>query len=111
MIKSMAVLAIPLFLSVAAPAHAIEAASLAERSGFLLGVALHCGVANARVIKVGKRMMAEIVAASQDAETANDATRRFGEFLVATSTGTEGKYPVRCDAVSAAFDQLERHRQ
>jgi hypothetical protein len=111
MFRSMAVLAIPLFLSVAAPAHAIEAASLAERSGFLLGAALHCGVADARVVKVGRRMMAEIAAASHDAETANNATRRFGAFLAATSTATEGKYPVRCDAVSAAFGQLERHRQ
>jgi hypothetical protein len=111
MFRSMAVLAILLSLSVAAPAHAVEAANLADRSGFLLGAALHCGVSNARVIKVGRRMMAEIVATSQNAEAANNATRRFGEFLGATSIATEGKYPVRCDAVSAAFSELEHHRQ
>ena len=93
-------------------AHAAGSLSLAERSGFFLGVAHHCGVENARIDVVGQRMMAVIAGSAEDTHAAEAASKRFAQFFVATSTADDDReIPVRCDAVSAEFSRLERHTQ
>jgi len=93
-------------------AQAAGSLSLAERSGFLLGVAHHCGVDNARIDLVGQRMMVVIAGSAVDTNAAEAASKRFAQFFVATSTaGDDRETTVRCDAVSAEFSRLERHTQ
>jgi hypothetical protein len=91
-------------------AHAAGPSSLAEHSGFLLGAAHHCGVDDARVVRVGQRMMALIGGYAEDTQAAEADGKRFAEFLVATRTApNDGASPVRCGTVSAEFSRLERH--
>lgn len=90
-------------------AQAAGSLSLAERSGFLLGAAHHCGIDNDRIVQVGQRMMTVIAGNDEDAQIAEAASKRFAEFFVATSTADEGKVTVRCDAVATEFTRLERH--
>jgi hypothetical protein len=102
--------AILLFAGTVGAAHAAGSLSLAERSGFLLGAAHHCGVDNGRIVKVGQRMMVVIASHGEDAQATAVASKRFAEFFVATSTADNGgEITVRCDAVSAEFSRLERH--
>lgn len=99
-----------LFAGAVGTAHAAGSLSLAERSGFLLGAAHHCGVDNARIVLVGQRMMAVIAGYGEDAQAVAAASKRFAEFFVATSTAdNDGEITVRCGAVSAEFTRLERH--
>jgi hypothetical protein len=99
-----------LWAGAVATAHAAGSLSLAERSGFLLGAAHHCGVDNDRIVQVGQQMMTVIASTGDDAEAADAASKRFAEFFVATSTAdSDRNITVRCDAVSAEFSRLERH--
>ena len=90
-------------------AHATDRLSLAERSGFLLGAAQHCGVDSTRIVDVGRRMMTVLAGQGDEADDAATASKRFAQFFVAASTAEDGPIPVRCDAVSAEFAKLERH--
>jgi hypothetical protein len=107
--KIAAITAVALCAGAFATAHAAGSLNLAERSGFLLGAAHHCGIATDRVVQVGQRMMTVIARDGEDAQAAALASKRFAEFFVATSTASEGKITVRCDAVAAEFSRLERH--
>jgi hypothetical protein len=96
-------------------AHAAGSFSLAERSGFLLGAARHCGVSHERVVRVGQHMMTAIAADARDTELAEAAGKRFVQFFEATSTATDGngeaEPTVKCEAVSTEFGKLEQHTQ
>jgi hypothetical protein len=99
-----------LFAGSLGTAQAAGSLSLAERSGFLLGAAHHCGVDNARIVLVGQRMMAVIAGYGEGAQAAAAASKRFAEFFVATSNAdNDAEITVRCGAVSTEFSRLERH--
>ena len=107
--RKVAALAVALCARTIGTTQAATSLSIAERSGFLLGAAMHCGVPGDRIVEVGQRMMTVIAGDKDDAQAAATASKRFAEFFVATSTADEGKTTIRCNAVSAEFARLERH--
>ncbi|HZT87737.1 MAG TPA: hypothetical protein VFA12_07195 [Stellaceae bacterium] len=109
---------IPLFAALAFLASGLTAAQasdserLAERGGFLLGSARHCGVPADRVVKVAKTIGRLIAAASNETGDGDAAITRFSEFYLATATaGTadENGLTLDCRRVVAEFRKLEHH--
>jgi hypothetical protein len=101
--------ALALCAGVLGTAQAADSLGIAERSGFLLGAAHHCGVPTERVVHVGQQMMTVIGGGEDGSQAAEAASKRFAQFFLAASVSQEDKITVRCDAVSAEFLRLERH--
>lgn len=89
-------------------AHA-DSLGMAERGGFLLGAARHCGISEARVLRVGQAVVAAVAADGDDSGDAAGATTRFAQFFVAASAVDTSRLALRCAVVSAEFAKLERH--
>lgn len=85
---------------------------IAADSGFLLGNAHRCGIANDRVVQAGEVVQQLIAAAASDDSERDRAALRFAKFfLVSALPDTDKeKLVASCDAVTREFKQFEQHQ-
>ena len=97
-------------LLIASP-NTTDATLLAANGGFLLGNAQRCGVHSDRVERVGRLVRNLIVAATEDTQEQEEATKEFAQFFVVSAlVDPRAKKPVAsCKIVTSEFGRLERH--
>lgn len=98
-----------LWLSTAA-ADASEAATVADRAGFLIGHAQRCGVAEARLERVAAFGKELIAAFSLDDDEKEAAQTQFAERILASGLAKLIGDPLpSCAAVRSQLARLEQH--
>jgi hypothetical protein len=96
----------------AAAAHASDATTLADRAGFLVGHALRCGVAEAR-LKRSATLIGELIGAfALDGDDRSAAQSAFMHRVVSSASAkTSGDPLPSCASVRTQFARFEEHRQ
>jgi hypothetical protein len=96
----------------AAAARASDATTLADRAGFLVGHALRCGVAEAR-LKRSATLIGDLIGAyALDGDDRNAAQSAFMQRVVASASAkTLGEPLPSCTTVRTQLARFEQHRQ
>jgi hypothetical protein len=99
-------------LAAASAAHASDATTLADRAGFLVGHALRCGVAEAR-LKHSATLVGDLIGAyALDRDDRKAAQSAFTERVVASvSAKMLGEPLPSCATVRTQLARFEQHRQ
>ena len=98
-----------ILLLTSASAHAGDAEAVARRGGFLLGQALRCGVAEAR-LEPSARLVHDLVKALATSKVEQrDAGRSFAGSVVASVKPAADKPLPSCTQVRRKLALLERH--